>query len=162
MLRAVVASLAVLVGCYDDPDFGGTRFRCDDAHGCPAGQACVDGFCAPGGGGGGDDGGVAATVACGAAGCADGDECCADFAAGPRCQAAAAACVGVSATCDGIEDCPLGQSCCDLGGGLVGCAATCGNEICLEPADCTDAGASQCCFGLGVDEPWGRCLAACP
>jgi hypothetical protein len=162
MLRAVIASLAVVAGCYADPDLGATRFRCDDAHACPAGQACVDGVCSADPGDGGDDAGVEAEVTCGAGGCGVGEEFCADFVAGPRCQLAAAGCTGIAATCDGLEDCALGSTCCDLGGGVVGCAPACQNQICREPADCTNPGAPACCFGIGTDEPWGRCLAACP
>lgn len=148
------------VGCYEAPDYSGTRFKCDDAHPCPSGQACVNGVC------GGDSTTVDAPaseigVACGDTTCAENQKCCADLLGGPSCVAQNSVCAGVSATCDGIEDCD-GNPCCETNG-VAACATTCaGNMICRQNADCTNPGQPACCMITGTGEPWGRCLAACP
>jgi hypothetical protein len=152
VVRWLVLAIA-LVGCYSDPDYNGTRFRCDDDRGCPPGQTCVAGFC-EGGGGGGDG------VVCGSDTCGAGDQCCADFISGvPVCIPVTASCNGFGATCDGVEDCD-GNPCCQ-NGSSVACGIDCGDRACLQPADCP-ASEPMCCFDLGTGEPWGRCLQACP
>jgi hypothetical protein len=154
------------IGCYEAPDYSGTRFKCDDEHACPDGQACVNGFC--GGGSGSnmvDAAPPAIGVACGATTCTTGQKCCADFLNGPTCIALGASCAGIAATCDGVEDCAGNACCSDAGGSAAACgaAAMCTNQtICRENADCTTPNQPMCCMIPGTGEPWGRCLNACP
>jgi hypothetical protein len=155
--RVLLVILGLVAGCYQDPDYSGTRFRCDDVRGCPAGQTCIGGMCSDGSGG--PDAGGADGVACGSQRCANGDQCCVDFIGAPSCLAAGVTCAGFAATCDGIEDCD-GNACCREGAAIA-CGAACNEQICLEPADCPP-GAAMCCFGITLGEPWGHCLAACP
>lgn len=155
------------VGCYEAPDYSGTRFKCDDQHACPGGQPCIDGLC--GGSGGGSDAMIdapppAVGVACGAMTCGASQKCCADLLAGPSCIPQSATCAGVAATCDGTEDC-AGNACCESGGGVAACGTspTCPNQtICRENADCTNPAQRLCCTVPGTMEPWGRCFTACP
>jgi hypothetical protein len=155
----------LVVGCYQAPDYGGTQFKCDADHPCPAGQPCVAGVC--NGSGGGSAAVDAATngvgVQCGATACAATQKCCFDFIGAPSCIAVGATCAGIAATCDGLEDCS-GGNCCETGGTQIACAPTCPTQtICLDNADCINASGSQCCMGAGgISEPWGRCFAACP
>lgn len=153
------------IGCYEAPDYTGTRFKCDDDHVCPDGQQCVAGVC--GGNGGGSNMIDAATspigVQCGAMQCTSGQKCCADFLGGPNCIPASAACnTGIAATCDGIEDC-AGGACCENGTIVVECQPTCsGQTICRDNADCVNSGMPMCCPSIGTMEPWGKCSNACP
>jgi hypothetical protein len=153
------------IGCYEAPDYGGTRFKCDADHPCPPGQTCVSGTCNGGGGNGSIDAAVPhASVACGTMTCGAGEKCCATLINVPTCIALAATCAGISATCDGVEDCN-GGACCDGSGGSqqIACAATCtSTTICRENTDCPN-NAPMCCMGIGgTNEPWGRCFAVCP
>ena len=163
-VRHLLATLYVFaIGCYSDPDYAATRFRCDTAHVCPDGQVCVNGACS-----GGSPSGQAG-VACGGTTCGAGQVCCLDFIAGPSCMASSADCDGAVATCDGVEDCN-GNACCERALGLpitCGSTAICvgpaAEQICRDAADCTDPSARACCFGLGLPgEPWGRCESSCP
>lgn len=158
----------VCFGCYSAPDYDDTRFKCNAQHGCPDGQVCISGFCTVMSGNG--DGGSTMDVApggtgvvCGSMTCSTNQKCCADFVNGPSCIALTAGCSGYEATCDGIEDCN-GGSCCDTGGSMIGCEASCNTtqQICREDADCTNNNLPKCCFGTGANEPWGRCWNACP
>lgn len=153
-MRLVLATIGVfLIGCYSDPDYGATRFKCDAAHACPADQRCVDGACTGGAG-------VAGTVACGSASCAADQKCCSDFLGGLACVALADSCAGTEAACDGIEDCNGNACCASLAGFSIACgAATCDDQICLDASDCTSDAAKQCCLGGG--DPWGHCKATC-
>ena len=166
--------LLVIVGCYEAPDYSGTRFKCDVDHPCPEGQLCSSGFCTETmtSDGGRNDGSPrdssmidtapgGAGVLCGSIVCGSQQKCCADFAAGPSCVALGAGCNGYAATCDGTEDC-AGIPCCDVGGQMIQCATSCPTlTICREPADCTNPQLPYCCFGTGFNEPWGRCLNGC-
>lgn len=147
------------VGCYEAPDYSGTRFKCDDAHPCPNGQACVNGVC-----GGTVEVDAPASelgVECGGTTCGADQKCCADLFGTPSCIALGAVCAGVAATCDGIEDCG-GNPCCELGG-VVSCATSCAsNIICRQDEDCTNPSLPRCCIVQGTGEPWGRCLTVCP
>lgn len=160
-MRCVLAAiLGILTGCYGDPDYGGTQFKCDATHGCPDGQTCIEGRCS--GGGSGADAAVSSMgVACGATVCTSTEKCCVDIIVAPRCVPLGTTCAGFEATCDGIEDCN-GDPCCNNGGMSIACGITCQNQICREPADCTNPGAMMCCDIPGTDEPWGRCFSACP
>lgn len=158
----VLASISLaFAACYAEPDYDGTRFRCDAVRGCPPGQTCIGGFCTTVDGGTMPfpDGG-AGSVSCDTATCASPQHCCVDFINPPRCIPAGASCGGFAAACDGIEDCG-GSPCCDLGSGSIGCGTTCSNRICRDEADCPTT--LQCCFGAtGTNEPWGRCFQTCP
>ncbi|MBS1121306.1 MAG: hypothetical protein H6Q90_3534 [Deltaproteobacteria bacterium] len=154
MIRLVVM-LSILAGCYADPDYGSSRFKCDETHGCPDGQTCIAGMCSPDPGAG--DGGVS-SVACGAETCGDGQKCCVGFAVAPRCIDLAMSCAGAAATCDGVEDCG-GDPCCDSGS-TIACGTTCTSRICREPSDCAVA-QPMCCTSL-TGAPWGRCGQFCP
>ena len=156
--------LLVAIGCYNAPDYDGTHFKCDDNHGCPDGQQCVNGIC------GGMDGGsgsnmidapqTAIGVKCGATTCASNQKCCADFINGVSCIALTATCNGFSATCDGKEDCS-GGPCCE-NGSTIACGTTCVNAtICTDTADCP-AQTPLCCTIPQTNEPWGRCYTTCP
>lgn len=170
MLRLLTAIAVFAAGCYEDPDYRATRFKCDALHVCPAGQTCVAGACTPGGNpvidaSSGDGGFRADGVVCGATTCPVGQQCCADITSSPRCTAIGAACTGVTAVCDGIEDCN-GFACCSDPGNLTYTCTTstrCDVEqICRDAADCTDPGLRMCCFGVGAPgAPWGSCRPAC-
>mgnify|MGYP000726993919 CR=1 FL=1 len=176
MTRWLAVLALVGAGCYQDPDYGGTQFRCDPAHACPAGQQCVAGLCtradapvdAPGAVVDGPPSGLPDGVACGGVVCPSTQWCCAPFMGLPRCVTATAACDGVAAACDGVEDCG-GQACCeDVVGEVASCttARTCSvarEQLCRSDADCTDPGAARCCLGAGVPPaPWGLCEPMCP
>ena len=113
------ALLAMLIGCYEAPDYNGTHFKCDAEHACPAGQPCVAGVCGGSGSNAIDAPPSSAGVACGAMTCGASQKCCADFLNGPSCVALSASCTGFAATCDGIEDCN-GQKCCETGSVAIG------------------------------------------
>jgi len=155
------------IGCYTAPDYSGTHFKCDDDHGCPAGQQCINGRC-NGSGSGSADGPMpdvppqALGVYCRGPQCATGQKCCIDFVSqGATCLAAAATCTGFAALCDGKEDCG-GMWCCELGTGVIDCAVSCtALTICQDNTDCP-TGASQCCPSVNPFEPWGRCQISCP
>lgn len=160
-----LAVLVVLIGCYEAPDYSGTRFKCDDEHACPDGQLCINGFC--GGSTSGQDGAIDSPpsdlgVACGEMTCGANEKCCANILGTPSCIALSATCAGITATCDGTEDC-AGTPCCETGGGTITCVTTCsGQHVCRDNADCTDPTQPACCMIPGTGEPWGRCFAACP
>lgn len=167
-LLAVIAAL--VAGCYQDPDYGGTHFKCDASHACPGSQVCVNGSCAAGVGGG-PDGGVTGGngVLCGTSTCTAGQQCCAEFSGGLSCAPTGTSCIaGFAATCDGIEDCG-GLACCmdgaDRAPASCSTMAACRSlpdQLCRDAMDCTDPQARQCCFGVGsLNEPWGRCLPGC-
>jgi hypothetical protein len=175
-------SLLLVAACYQAPDYGGTRFKCDDEHGCPEGQTCIAGFCSIGTTGvagfcsTGGTGNVDAKqpdspqqqnangVLCGTVTCSLTQKCCADVISGPTCVGITAVCAGLAAVCDGTEDCN-GTACCSAGQNFV-CSQLCQDQttqICREPADCLNASAPNCCFNTsGTPEPWGRCLSQCP
>jgi hypothetical protein len=160
MLNAVFRGLAAIgvfvIGCYADPDYRETRFRCDATHGCPMDQICVAGACTGGGPA------ASASVLCGATACASDQKCCAEFIGPTRCTALAESCTGVEATCDGVEDCNGGPCCADTTGLSISCGTACEDQICRDPADCTNAAAKACCFDDGLPgEPWGHCRSAC-
>lgn len=162
MLQLLTALAVLLAGCYQDPDYAGTRFRCDTAHACPDGQECVAGVCS-----GAVHGGTDVGVLCGTTVCSADQQCCADFINGPRCTAQSAQCNGISATCDGIEDC-AGKACCEGASALsiaCGTATTCPIaqiEVCRDATDCTDPDTPACCLDATTpNEPWGRCLPGC-
>jgi hypothetical protein len=158
------ALLAMLmIGCYEAPDYSGTRFKCDVDHPCPPGQTCVSGTCNGNGSNGSVDAPTqSAGVLCGATTCDVGEKCCATFINVATCIAVGATCAGIAATCDGIEDC-TGGTCCEGGGGQqIACAATCtATTICRENTDCPNS-APMCCPNIGTMEPWGRCFTVCP
>jgi hypothetical protein len=136
--------VTLLASCA--PDYGHSAFRCDAAHGCPAGQDCLAGRCrrgAPTGDG----------VGCGGETCDATQQCCVDLFNGAHCRAAGEVCPGTAALCDGREDCQAGDRCC-ADGDTVFCDASCGHEACLDAADCP-ATAPNCCFDR--DTPWGTC-----
>ena len=93
----------LMIGCYEAPDYSGTRFKCDSTHACPDGQQCVSGSCS---GGSGTDASVSSTgVLCGSITCGATQKCCADLAAGVNsCIALAVTCAGYAATCRAIRD----------------------------------------------------------
>ena len=144
--------LSILVGCYTDPDYGASRFKCDDTHGCPDGQTCISGACSPG-----SDGGVIG-VSCGVETCGGGQQCCAGFGVTPHCIDLTMSCTGTVATCDGTEDCG-GDPCCDVGGSTIECGTSCTNRICRDPSDCPQT-LPMCCPSL-TGAPWGRCSFSC-
>jgi hypothetical protein len=159
MLRAL-ATIVVLAGCYEAPDYRSTHFKCDDTHACPDGQSCITGTCMVGGseidanGSGSQEG-----VACAGTTCTGGDNCCVDFVGSPHCIPAGTFCNGYSASCDGTEDC-AGSPCCLITGGTqTACGASCTNQACLDNTDCLNASMPMCC--LGGLTPWGRCMPAC-
>lgn len=44
MMRRLCVAVILAIGCFElDPN---RRFSCDDVHGCPPGQSCVNGLCA--------------------------------------------------------------------------------------------------------------------
>jgi hypothetical protein len=146
-MRLVVLA-ALVAACYGDPSYDGTSFKCDDAHGCPAGQTCVGGTCTGGGSAMGDG------IKCASAGtCAAGSACCNDVVNGPRCIAPGNPCSGEIATCDGVADCSSSQRCCTSQSPACG-AASCSDVVCTTGADCP-ASQPSCCFITGL--PWGRC-----
>ncbi|HEY5923966.1 MAG TPA: hypothetical protein VIV11_19940 [Kofleriaceae bacterium] len=151
------------IGCYEAPDYSGTRFKCDSEHACPNNQPCVNGFCSAGSGSNMIDSGMPPQVgiACGSATCSGSQKCCVDFVSGPACVAATTSCTGFLAACDGKEDCG-GSFCCDISGTVIECATICTNSvICRDNADCPTT-LSQCCPPTTQFEPWGRCNIACP
>lgn len=148
------------MGCYEPPDYDGTHFKCDDAHGCPAGQRCIDGICGDGGSNATDAAPPSLGVQCGASVCTSGQKCCVDLASAPSCIPLASTCAGIAATCDGIEDCS-GSMCCDGGGQTIACG-TCATAVCRDNDDCTSAAAPVCCPDVVPYTPWGRCSPACP
>lgn len=158
MWRVIV--IVVLTGCYTDPNFDATRFRCDDAHACPPGQVCVGGRCS--GSAPVDDAPASQVgVACMGTVCGSGTECCVDFVAGPRCIQIGAACTGFTARCDGVEDCG-GNVCCADGTNVECRSTTCTRAACLDDDDCKDPNARTCCLGVTPGVPWGDCLSVCP
>lgn len=159
MRRVSTWLLAALCTVACAPDYAGTSFLCDGTHGCPTGQTCVQGRCAPPAIGDG--------VACGTATCGAGLECCVDMVNAPRCTPVAASgdpCPGFRARCDGTEDCPASQWCClaedpDIPGA---CENTCDNYACRDAADCP-AALPNCCGFVAGSYPWKHCtLARCP
>ena len=159
-VRHLLTAICLFVmGCYATPDYAATRFKCDTAHACPDGQACVNGLCS-----GGSSSAVG--VSCGTITCPASQQCCLDFVSDPYCTAAPANCGGITAACDGIEDCG-GNACCESFDTIVcrttrQCQALDQDEICRDASDCTDPTAPQCCFNGGLPgEPWGRCGSSC-
>lgn len=152
-----VSALTLAAGCYSAPDYSSAHLKCDADHGCPPDQACVNGFCDP-------DGVPSVSVECGGVVCGADQACCVDVDGNVTCIAAGVSCEGVSATCDGAEDCNGGACCLASLGADASCGDnTCDNQLCREDEDCRMAGASICCFGLGLPgEPWGRCGPTCP
>lgn len=106
---------------------------------------------------------AAVGVACGAATCTAGMECCIQ-GMGRTCVAQGS-CNGQNFDCDGNEDCATaGDVCCSGGGmGMTGgttcvAAASCPMPTCGSSADCTVAPNTMCC-AIGSIQ---ACLAACP
>jgi len=155
--------LLLVIGCYEAPDYSGTHFKCDDQHGCPDGQPCVNGICGGSGSGSNmiDAPPSVVGVRCGATTCTSNQKCCADVVSSlVSCIPVSQTCTGFAATCDGKEDC--GNDWCCANGSTIACAATCTNAtICTDNADCP-AQAPMCCPIIGTNEPWGRCYTTCP
>jgi hypothetical protein len=157
-VRVVV--LVMLAACYGAPDYTHTGFRCDDTHGCPAGQQCIASVCE--GGGSGIDGSASTFdgVKCGVGGtCGAGEQCCADQVNPFRCIPATSSCLGLWATCDGVEDCATDQRCCSNGEATKCGASSCGQVACTDNSDCPSS-QPTCCF-IDPTVPWGRCNTAC-
>lgn len=152
MFRSAIL-LMCIVGCYSDPDFERTQFKCDDTHSCPTGKLCFEGACL--------DPLAVPGVQCGPRKCAPDEKCCADFD-GPACVGPQAPCDGPSTTCDGIEDCD-GAPCCESGQtGSCGTADACPARLCRDNEDCaTDPIGRACCFDAADIPPWGRCQTVC-
>ncbi|MCX5744455.1 MAG: hypothetical protein NT062_18345 [Proteobacteria bacterium] len=150
-----IVCVAALAGCtFDDPDLGAAKFKCDAAHACPDGQACVAGVC----GGSGSNVATFDGVKCGAATCTAGQQCCAGPLLAATCQPAGTACTAngeAAATCDGVEDCPADQACCGASDAACG-AASCTPRACQSVDDCT--GGLGCCRDLPYLS-WGYCGA---
>src|SRR5262245_4152299 len=165
--------------CYADPDWAGTSFKCDDAHGCPPGQTCILGLCTRsessgsgsgsgdgGSTGGGPDGGgsgsVADGVVCGDVVCTSAQKCCMDVILRPRCLRLDDPCSGSFATCDGREDCE-GAPCCmtSTSGVQVVCGSPGCHASCRDADDCTDPLKPMCCPTMIGTAPWGHCAGSC-
>ena len=140
--------VALLASCA--PDYAHTAFRCDQDHGCPAGQTCLADRCRRGALTGD---GVVCGAGSGAVSCATTEQCCVDSINPPRCIAAGALCPGTGALCDGSEDCQAGDRCCS-DGEAVFCDAACTRFACRDDADCPST-EPNCCPEFAT--PWGRC-----
>lgn len=151
MRRALAWIVLLIASCA--PDYAHTAFRCDEGHGCPAGQMCLDGRCRRGaltGDGvvcGQDDKGSMQV-------CDTSQQCCLDLFNPPRCIAAGDVCPGTAALCDGSEDCQAGDRCC-ADGDTVFCDAACDHDACRDAADCPST-APNCCHDDDTT-PWGQC-----
>lgn len=129
--------MAAWAACsYNEPNYGGVEFSCDEQHGCPSGGTCVDGKCSAG---------VAQLgVLCGTMVCPTGKSCCEDFVNAPRCIAVGDVCTGAQQECDGPEDC-AGELCCLGDGGDTDCSSSCSTiTVCHSNAEC-GGGAPNCC-----------------
>ncbi|HEU0030150.1 MAG TPA: hypothetical protein VFQ53_05940 [Kofleriaceae bacterium] len=142
-MRLVVLCI-VLAAC--EPEYDGTAFHCDDAHGCPSDQRCFAGRCRR----------VAVTaIQCGDVACGPDQQCCSDVINGNRCIGATEVCDGDPALCDGKDDCAANERCC-VDPTLTLCVLECLSDdvACTTDADCP-SDAFHCCPQATV--PWGRC-----
>jgi|GEM_PF-2660029 len=141
-----------LAGCYEEPDYSDTRFRCGEGGRCPSGYTCLLGVCERGSS---IDGAMVQGILCNGTRCDVGDVCCV-YLGTATCRppgqgpcARTATCDASSATCGALEVCcqtPSGADC----QSYVTCLGT---YVCegVDDVDCLDT----CC--PTSDGPWGVC-----
>ena len=148
--------LIAMAGCYHDPDYGGTHFKCGPELGCPSGQACVSGVCSNEVDASNPNG-----LACGPMTCEGGLFCCR--------MGGVYSCVTNDIPCDyslrcdaqGAPECTGGSTCCwtDVLNYSDYLFAPCAQPVCSGDAECTNGSYPHCCASTNYS--WKTCQAAC-